>query len=87
MAACLGNLAELRLVQGRIEEAEPIARRCLGMRERSLGTNHPDVAETLRLVAAILRASGRDTEAEPLEARAGAILETTDAEPAAGETG
>jgi glutamate/tyrosine decarboxylase-like PLP-dependent enzyme len=87
MAACPGNLAEFRLAQGQMSEAESLAIRSLGMRERSLGTDHPDVAKSLNIVAAILRETDRETAAEALEARIVAIMGTTDGKPDPGGAG
>jgi tetratricopeptide (TPR) repeat protein len=69
----LNNLAELYRVQGRHAEAEPLYRRALAIREKTLGPDHPDVATVLVNYAALLRETGRGAEAEKLEARAQAI--------------
>ncbi|CAN0422877.1 unnamed protein product, partial [Discosporangium mesarthrocarpum] len=47
MVAVLNNLAVVLSEQGKAEEAEPLHRRALDLRQRCLGPNHPDVA-TLR---------------------------------------
>lgn len=56
-----------------VDQAEALQRRALGIRERALPDRHPDVAESLEAVAALLRQSNRVEEAEALEARAKAI--------------
>ncbi len=59
--------------QGRYAEAEPLLKRALAIREKTLGPEHPRVATTLENYAALLRKTGRTTEAAKLEARAKAI--------------
>lgn len=44
------------VLQGRYSEAEPLYRRSLDIRERSLGPEHPDVAQSLNDQAELLRA-------------------------------
>ncbi len=53
--------------------AEPLYKRSLAIREKALGPDHPDVAQSLVNLAALYRKTGRDKEAEPLEARAARI--------------
>ena len=45
-----------------------IYKRSLAIREKALGPDHPDVAQSLVNLAALYRKTGRDKEAEPLEA-------------------
>jgi len=52
-------------------------RRVLAVREEALGTEHPDVAVALTILAAHLHAGGRFAEEEPLLRRALAIQERT----------
>ncbi len=59
--------------QGRFAEAEATYRRALDLRERVLGPNAADVAETLTSYAELLRKMGRTTEADRMAARAAAI--------------
>ncbi len=59
--------------QGRYAEAEPLYKRSLAIRENTLGAEHPDVAESLENYSALLRETGRGSEAVKLEARARAI--------------
>ncbi|MFN5390499.1 MAG: tetratricopeptide repeat protein, partial [Pseudanabaena sp.] len=49
--------------------------RSLEIRERQLGANHPDVANSLNNLAELYRAQGKYSEAEPLYVRAIQILE------------
>ena len=48
-------------------------RRSLAIREKALGPEHPNVAQGLENYAALLRATGRTSEADKMEARAKAI--------------
>lgn len=64
------NLAQLRVVQGQPEKAEPLYRRALAIRGRALGSSHPEVAKTLEDLANALRKLGRADEAVSLELRA-----------------
>jgi tetratricopeptide (TPR) repeat protein len=73
VADSINNLAELRRAQGRYAEAEPLYQRSLEIWERTLGPEHPSVAQGLENYAALLRAMGRVAEAEELVARARAI--------------
>ena len=59
----------------RYTEAEPLFRRALAIREKSLGPDHPDVANSLNGLAALLNDTDRRAEAEPLFRRALAIWE------------
>jgi Flp pilus assembly protein TadD len=60
---------------GRPTEAEPLHRRALALRERVLGPDHPDVAQSISNLAVVLAALGRPAEAEPLHRRALALRE------------
>ena len=60
-------------VQGRYAEAEPLYKRSLAIKEKALGPEHPNVAQGLENYAALLRAIGRTSEADKMEARAKAI--------------
>ncbi len=53
--------------------AEPLVKRALAIAEKALGPDHPHVATALENYAALLRKTGRSTEADTLEARAKAI--------------
>jgi ankyrin repeat protein/tetratricopeptide (TPR) repeat protein len=73
LAQTLNNLALLYAAQGKYAEAEPLFQRALVMREGVLGTEHPDVATSLEDYAAMLRKTGRTSEAARVEVRAKAI--------------
>jgi tetratricopeptide (TPR) repeat protein len=60
---------------GKYAEAEPLYKRALEIREKALGPDHPDVAQSLNGLAELYRAQGRYAEAEPLFKRALAIFE------------
>src|SRR5215831_2077948 len=75
LATSLNSLAVLYHVQGKYAEAEPLYKRALGIREKTLGPDHPDVASSLNSLAALYRAQGKYTEAEPLYQRALMIRE------------
>jgi Tetratricopeptide repeat len=47
----------------------------LAIREKTLGPNHPYVAQSLNNLALLYRMEGRSSDAEPLDRRALAILE------------
>ena len=75
VAISLNNLAELYRNQGKYDEAEPLYQRALAIREKSLGSDHPDVATSLNNLAVLYSDQGRYDEAEPLYQRALAIRE------------
>ncbi len=54
-------------------EAAPLYKRALAIREKALGAEHPHVAASLENYSALLRETGRGSEAVKLEARARAI--------------
>jgi tetratricopeptide (TPR) repeat protein len=60
---------------GRYAGAEPLHRRALAIREKALGPEHPDTAESLNNLASLLYEKGDYAEAEPLYRRALAIRE------------
>ena len=53
-------LPSLLHFQGKLDEAEPLYRRSLAMREKALGQDHPDVATSLNNIAALLENKVRD---------------------------
>jgi serine/threonine-protein kinase len=65
---------------GLYDEAEPHLRRALAIREELYGKDHPDVAESLRNLAVILRRKGEFSQAEPLYVDAIAIYRKLKAE-------
>ena len=54
-------------------EAEPLYQRALAIREKALGSQHPDVAAILEKYSRLLRKTNREDEAIKLEQRAQAI--------------
>ena len=73
VAPILDNLAALYTAQAKYAEAEPLFRRALAIREKTLGPERPEVAKTLDNYAELLRKTNREAEAAKLEARAKAI--------------
>ena len=61
--------------QGKYAEAEALYKRALAIREKALGADHPDVAETLYNLAVVYRPQGKYADAEALYKRALAIRE------------
>ncbi len=70
LAASLNNLAELYRTQGKYDQAEPLFKRALAIKEKALGPDHPSVATVLENYAALLKATSRQSEAGVLLARA-----------------
>jgi len=62
---------------GAYARARPLYERALAIREKRLGPNHPDTAETLNNLALLLRDEGNHAAARPLLERALAINEKT----------
>jgi phosphatidylserine/phosphatidylglycerophosphate/cardiolipin synthase-like enzyme len=58
---------------GQYAKAEPLYKRALAIREKTLGPEHPDVATCLESYALCLRAMDRPEEAASLETRVRAI--------------
>jgi len=75
LATSLNNLAALYHAQGHYAEAEPLYKRSLAIREKTLGPEHPDVATSLNNLAGIYKVQGHYAEAEPLYQRSLAIYE------------
>jgi tetratricopeptide (TPR) repeat protein len=65
----LSNLAEVYRFQSKFSQAEPYLQRLLGINEKSLGPDHPNVAAHLNNLAGNYRAQGKLAEAEPLYKR------------------
>ncbi len=61
--------------QGRYHDAIDLAKKMLVLAERALGSDHPQVATNLNVLAALLRIIGRYDQALPLIQRALAISE------------
>jgi len=66
----LDQLAELLEIQLRHEEAEPLSRSALQMREERLGATHLKTINSLGSCAVLLEAQGKPKEAETLHRRA-----------------
>jgi tetratricopeptide (TPR) repeat protein len=75
VAIDLNNLAQLLKATNRLAEAEPLMRRALAIGEKSLGSDHPQVAIRLNNLGQLLQDTNRLAEAEPLMRRALAIDE------------
>ena len=45
LATSLNNLAEVYRLQGRYAEAKPLYKRSLAIREKTLGPEHPELAQ------------------------------------------
>ncbi len=58
---------------GKYSQAEALIERSLAIREKVLGPEHPDVAQSLENYAALLRKTNREAESARMEARAKAI--------------
>ena len=69
-AQSLNSLGNVYTWQGRYPEAEPLFKRALGIREKSLGRDHPDVATSLNDLGDLYTNQSRYAEAEPLYRRA-----------------
>ena len=74
-AAGLNEQATQLYNQGRYSEAIPLAQRELAIREKTLGPDHPDVAQSLNLLANLYDAQGNYADAEFLYQRSLAIRE------------
>ncbi|MCH8111963.1 MAG: tetratricopeptide repeat protein [Proteobacteria bacterium] len=75
ISTAFNNLAVLYHVQGRDDEALPLVRRALAIREKVLGPEPPAVGQSLNNLAEIYVQQGRYAEAEPLQHRSLAIRE------------
>ncbi|WP_417910972.1 tetratricopeptide repeat protein [Candidatus Electronema sp. PJ] len=77
LALAQHELAWLYDDQGQYEKAEPLYKRSLDIREKTLGKDHPDVAASLNNLAVLYTAQVKYKEAEPLLQRALDIKEKT----------
>ena len=68
-ASLLMTLSEIYDEMGLYDAAEPPARSALEIREKVLGTNHLDVAQSLNNLGSIWRKQGKLAEAEPVTKR------------------
>ncbi|MBC7880654.1 MAG: tetratricopeptide repeat protein [Anaerolineae bacterium] len=60
---------------GQYEKAQPLAKQALAIKEKALGSEHPEVAKSLNNLAVLYWLQGNFAEAEPLHKRALAIRE------------
>jgi tetratricopeptide (TPR) repeat protein len=67
------NLAVAYFEQGKIDRAEPLYDRARALWERLYGPTHPAVVKTLQHQARFLRATGRPSEADAVDARIRAL--------------
>jgi eukaryotic-like serine/threonine-protein kinase len=72
------DFGEVRVNQGRFDEAKPLLEQALAVAEREFGPTHPVVAETLQNQGVVAFYEGRQPEAIALIERAVAILEADD---------
>ncbi|BHF71994.1 microtubule motor activity [Sparganum proliferum] len=70
VAATLNNLAVLYGKRGKYREAEPLCKRALEIREKVLGSDHPDVAKQLNNLALLCQNQGKYEEVERYYQRA-----------------
>lgn len=80
LAESLDGLAEVYIAQGKKNEAEPLYKRSLEIREKALGPDHLDLANSIDKIADLYTAQHRRSEAEPLYERSKAIREKALAE-------
>ena len=73
IATGLAYLADLYRAQNRYARAEPLYLRALTIHEEGVRPEHPDVAMSLDNHAALLRETGRESEATKMAVRAEAI--------------
>jgi tetratricopeptide (TPR) repeat protein/CHAT domain-containing protein len=73
----LDNQALTLYKAGRYDEAIVLAKRLLAIQEKALGSEHPDVANSLNRLAVLYNDKGDYAQAEPLYKRALAIFEKT----------
>lgn len=74
-SALMHRLGRYLKARARFDEAEPIYRRALELRQKSSGHDHPDVATALNDLANLLRQTNRPSQAEPLYYRTLQIYE------------
>ena len=73
----MNNLAALCQSKGNFTEAGRLYERALAIKEKLLGSQHPDVAVTLNNLAVLYKSLGKYAEAEPLYLRSLLILRQT----------
>jgi tetratricopeptide (TPR) repeat protein len=75
MLRLMNRVATLLQQQGKRDEAEPLFRRCLAVREKLLGAEHPSTLISINNLAVLLKQQGKLDEAEPLYRRCLAVRE------------
>ena len=75
LATTLDHLAWVLSSEGKIAEAEPLAKSALAIREKAFGPEHPEVVLSLNTLASIYDLAGRPSEARPIYARCLATAE------------
>lgn len=70
----LNNLANCYRQQGRFEDAEPLYKRALEIKTRQVGQFSNDLIPILENYAKMLRASGKEREADKMDDKARAIF-------------
>jgi tetratricopeptide (TPR) repeat protein len=75
LANYLNNAGSAWHDAGKYAEAEPLYQRSLAIREKALGKDHPDIAQSLNNLAVFYRTQGKYDQAEPLYQRSLAICE------------
>jgi tetratricopeptide (TPR) repeat protein len=73
----LHQLASLYQAQGRYEQAEPLFKQALTIRERALGANHPDTALSVWWSAFLYDQQQEYEKAEPLYKHALSVYKRT----------
>jgi tetratricopeptide (TPR) repeat protein len=76
VASVIGNEGEVLWKLKRLDEAEPLLRQALAMKERLYAPGHASIAISQHALAGVLRDGGKLTEAEALYRRAIEIRET-----------
>ena len=76
-AAALAARAAALQRAAKYSEAIPLAQQVLAIREKQLGPDHPDVAESLAKLGRLYLQRGRNADAESVLGRAQAIFEQT----------
>ncbi|KAL6063505.1 DUF4062 domain-containing protein [Balamuthia mandrillaris] len=69
-AAALDSLAYLLRLRGKYTEAAPLYQQAVALREKILGKEHPDLAQSINSLAILYRHQGKYKDAEPLYQRA-----------------
>jgi hypothetical protein len=64
------TIAVFQIIQGHYGEAEQFIRRSLEISEKTLGSEHPEVAAGRKVFAQVIRTGYRDTEVYRAESRA-----------------